>query len=116
MVSIEEALIGWLPEATGLPAYAEPPAERPAEFLTVERVGGPTSATLDMPSLAIQAWAATRARAEEIAADARLMVVGRAAEFIPGLASATATASYPFPDPDSRSARYQVSIDLVLTN
>lgn len=115
LFSIEEALISWLPDATGLPAYAEVPSQRPQEFLTVERVGGPTETGIDRPAVAIQVWAASRARAEEIALDCRQMMAERAAECIPQIRSVSCSATHPFPDPDSRAERYQLSLSLVTT-
>lgn len=53
---------------TTLKAYGRVPKPRPAEFVLVTRVGGTSSLVSDVPTLAVEAWAATAVRAARIAA------------------------------------------------
>lgn len=107
--SIEAALVAWLPDAVGVPSYAEVPDPRPDEFTTVERVGGTSSVGIDAPVVAVQAWAKSRARAEEIALDVRDMVLVRGPDLVPEIRGVTvAGGPYQFADPDSRQERYQI--------
>lgn len=111
--SIEAALVSWLPGVLGVPCYAEVPGERPEEFCTVERTGGSAGIGVDRPSVALQLWAPTKLRAQELALAARDAALYRAVE-IPQVRSCSVNSGpYSFPDPDSRSPRYQLYLDLV---
>lgn len=111
--SIEEALVGWLPDALGVPSYTEVPDPRPEEFSTVERTGGTATVGIDSPTVAVQLWAGSKARAEELALDCRDMLLERAAGLIPQVRGVSITGGpYPFPDEDSRTHRYQISVAL----
>ena len=110
--SIEAALIAWLTGQTGAPCYAEVPAERPDEFCTVERTGGPASIGIDNPSVAIQAWGPTKYRAQELAIKVRDAMLYRAVE-IPQVRGCTVNSGpYPFPDEDSGQHRYQLYVNM----
>lgn len=55
-----------------VPVGVRIPRPRPAEFVVLRRVGGPRrNALMDDARLDVQVWAASDARAEEIAAQAR---------------------------------------------
>ena len=107
------ALTSWLPEKVGVPCSTEVPDPRPAEFVTVERTGGPSSLGKDEPYLAVQAWAATDADAYALALAARDAVALMAWQEIPQVCSARVAGLYRFPDPESRQARYQLDAYLV---
>lgn len=111
--SIEDALVAFIPDAVGVTAYHRVPPVRPGEFATVERTGGRASAGIDRPTVAIQVWAASRERAEEVALDLRDMLVLRAGDLIPKVRSVQVTGPYDFPDPDTDQNRYQIAVDLV---
>lgn len=65
-MNVEAAIVAHLRE-NGFDAYADVPNPRPAEFVTVERTGGPSDAVrLDRPVVAVQAWAASRYEASEL--------------------------------------------------
>ena len=110
--SVEEALVGWLPTVVGAPCYAEVPADRPSEFVTVERTGGGSEIGIDRPSVAIQAWAPSRLEALRLALEVRDAMALRAVE-VDGIRSCSVNSGpYSFPDPDGRGARYQLYVDM----
>ena len=102
MFDIEAALVGWLAERTGVPAFGSVPEDKPPEFLTVERTGGATALGIDRPTVAVQAWAESPAAAMGLALKIRRLAVERKAD-----------ATYSFPDPKSRRARCQLVLDIV---
>ena len=65
-----EAVVGWL-AGLGYRASTIVPADAD-EFVTVERTGGGVSDYVDHPTFAVQAWAPTEERAEEMALAIRL--------------------------------------------
>lgn len=63
--SITEAFVSWL-ASMGYAASTYPPNDK-TEFVTVERTGGGTADKIDHPTIAVQTWAETEPRAEEMA-------------------------------------------------
>lgn len=110
-MDIEAEAIIWLNANFRVPAYSDVPEERPAEFLTVERTGGPSDqVSIDRPSVAVQCWAKTRADAAQLAND--LDAVMRDFAQHPGVSRVSRTALYNFPTAQNEP-RYQVTFDLV---
>ena len=105
-------LCKWLSARLGVPCSTSVPAQRPAEFVTVERTGGQTSLGRDDPNLAVQCWSGTEAGAYTLALAAREAVLSGWGG-LPMVCRATVGATHHFPDPDSRAERYQ--IDAYLT-
>jgi hypothetical protein len=109
MYSVTEKFVTWL-VANGYEASTWPKADAPAEFVTVERTGGGTSDLIDHPTVAIQTWAASETRAEEMAVEIRnkLMCESRPA----GVTKVNVNSGpYPFWDEDTRCPRYQTVYD-----
>lgn len=109
-MDVERVVAARLMEATGVRAVLEVPAERPDEFISVERTGGSGTQFTQDATLAIQSWAGTRRRAAEIAALVEGSVMALLDE--PNIFSAVADGSYRWPDPDSRQERYQTMIEV----
>lgn len=65
MYSITEQFVTWL-SSLGYQASTYPPADAPDEFVTVSREGGGVEDMVDHPLVAVQTWAKTEARAEEM--------------------------------------------------
>lgn len=110
MYSVTEQFIAWL-GALGYDAYANVPADPPTEFVTVERVGGYVEDMVDHASVAVQAWAATDERAEELANGIRneLLLEARPA----GVHHiAIDSGPYRFYDEETRCPRYQIALDV----
>lgn len=114
MINIEKVLIGWLNsvKVSGLTAYADIPPKRPARFITVERVGGPTGLVVDRPLVSVQVWDASRTEASDAAVavrDALLQFVADSRD-VGGLDVQSLINN---PDPDSGQARYQITVAFV---
>lgn len=94
----------------GLPAYGDVPANRPDEFITVERTGGAKGKILDAGTYAVQVWATTRSRAASLA-DKTAAYLNTEAPQRPEIAAVNVASAYNFPDPDSRTPRYQLTVN-----
>lgn len=111
-MNVEAALIQFLASELSVPVSAEVPADRPASFVTVERVGGPASEFVDRGSYAVQAWALSRFDASVLAGTIRNILPYFATEV--GVAHVGIDSMYPWPDPESRQSRYQVLVDVAV--
>jgi hypothetical protein len=111
--SVTEAIVAWLADA-GYEAHALPPAEAPDspdEFVTVERTGGYVENMVDHPVVAIQAWARTEARAEEMSNEIRNLAL--LSERPRGVHRIDVDSGpYPFYDEGTRCPRYQLVLDV----
>lgn len=108
MFSATESLISWL-TANGYAASSYPP-ESGSEFVTVERTGGGVADMVDHPTMAVQTWAATEVRAEEMAIAIRDAILTMAGP--DGFASLRVNSGpYPFWDEYTRMPRYQTVYD-----
>ena len=119
MYSITEEFATWL-EHLGYRAGTRPPKDAPDcpdEFVTIMRTGGAVRDMVDHPGIAIQTWAATAPRAEEMANNIRFELL--TGELPYGVHHAAINSGpYPFFDEDTRSPRYQLVLDITsqLTN
>ena len=107
MYSVTEAFVSWL-SGLGWDASTYPP-KTGTEFVTVERTGGGVDEFTDHPTMAIQAWAATEERAEEMATSIRDSAVwGNPV----GVVKIEVNAGpYPYWDEETRLPRYQLVLD-----
>lgn len=110
MYSVTEAFISWL-NNLGFDAHSYPPNDS-QEFVTVERTGGGVIDLVDRPSLAIQTWAKTETRAEDMVNAIRLALL--TSELPNGVHSVSInTGAYRFYDDETRLPRFQLYIDVV---
>lgn len=110
MVNIETTLIAYLREK-GFSAYANVPAKRPVEFVTVERTGGSHDAVaIDRPTVVIQSWSDSRLNASILAYNVNEAMLKCDAE---GVMRVSCNSMYNFPDTDSDTNRYQAVYDIV---
>lgn len=109
MYSVVSAFIYWLNDL-GFDAHSYPPKDS-TEFVTVERTGGGVSDLVDRPSLAIQTWAKTEARAEDMANAIRIALL---TDTLPNGVHSVAinTGAYRFYDDETRLPRFQLYIDV----
>ena len=110
LYSITEQFIKWL----GLQGYAAStyPPKTGNEFVTVERTGGAVTDMVDYPEIAIQAWAVSEARAEEIAIAIRdALLIGSLPYGVHSCAGESGP--YPFWDEDTTMPRYQLVLSCV---
>lgn len=106
MYSVTEQFVTWLRER-GYEASTYPRADAPDEFVTVERTGGGTADMVDHPTMAVQTWAPTATRAEEMARSIRdALLLGQRPAGVHNVA--VNSGPYPFWDEDTRCPRYQL--------
>ena len=114
-LNIEAALIGVVTSQVRVPAAVEVDNPRPAEFVQVTRVGGPSGMITDSPMVTFFAWGPDWASAQSLGALTRRRVhsvtrledhpVYRVRE-VGGLSRA--------PDPVDGSPRYQFTVEFKL--
>ena len=109
MYSATEEVIAWL-AGLGYRASTHPAKNPPSEFVTVERTGGTVDDMVDHPSIAIQTWAKSEPRAEEMAVAIRNEALTNS---LPrGFSKMDVNAGpYPFWDESTGLPRYQVLYD-----
>ena len=111
--SITEQVVSWL-SGLGYRAMTRPPADAPdcpSEFVTVERTGGYAADLVDHPTMAVQTWARTEERAEEMANAIRMECL--TGTLPRGVHRADVNSGpYAFWDEDTRSPRYQLVLDI----
>lgn len=96
----------------GVPSYLDVPPERPAEFCVVELTGmGGENAVMRTPSVDVDCWAQTRARAAEIA-DAVIDAVFSMPFDIENVFNVSITSCYNNPDTESDTPRYTVGVSI----
>ncbi len=106
MFSVEQSFVSWL-TAKGYAASTYPP-KTGSEFVTVERTGGGVQDLIDHPTVAIQTWAQTPTRAEEMALAIRNALFLSRPD---GVANIAVDGLYPFWDESTRLPRYQLVLD-----
>lgn len=103
--SITEEMVRWL-AGLGFAASTEPP-KTGNEFVTVERTGGAVTDMVDHPAVAVQCWARSAARAEEMANAVRIAAL--TGELPRGVRSMRVNSGpYPYFDESTRLPRYQI--------
>lgn len=107
MFSPTQSFIEWL-NAKGYDAYSYPPKDK-TEFFTVERTGGMVADMVDHPVFAIQAWAQTDTRAEELILTIRELLVTGDVPY--GFYRVEPENYYPWWDESTRLARYQLGLN-----
>ena len=109
MYSVTEEFVQWL-DGLGLRASTYPPADG-TEFATVERTGGGVTDKADHPLMAVQLWAETEPRAEQLATMVRnAALVGPWPEGV--TAMAVNAGPYRWYDESTRKPRYQLVLDV----
>ena len=108
MYSITKQFLTWL-TSQGYTVHTYPP-KTGNEFVTIERTGGYVENKIDHPEIAIQTWAQSEARAEEMALNIRnALLLGSLPD---GVYRVDVNAGpYPFYDEDTRLPRYQIVFD-----
>ena len=110
MYSVIQQFVTWLSD-NGYQASSYPP-KTGNEFVTVERTGGGVVDMVDRPSIAIQTWAKTETRAEEMANEIKeLLMLGTLPYGVHHVS--IDSGPYPFWDESTRLPRYQIALDCV---
>jgi len=107
--SITEEFIRWL-NALDFRASTYPPKSG-NEFVTVERTGGNVVDMVDHPVIAVQTWAATETRAEEMANTIRNTALLSTRPVGVNRIEVN-SGPYPFWDESTRLPRYQIVFDV----
>lgn len=94
----------------GVPVVADIPVTRPAEFVRVIRTGGPRETLRSEAALlAVEAWASTKARASQLAREARAVIFALDGQLFG--AREVAGPAY-LPDPSSAQIRYTMTVQV----
>ena len=110
-MNIELLLVRLLNDALDIPVSTDIPANRPDNFVVLERTGGRRRHGYDTPTVAIQVYGKDRVNASK-SAD----TVARALESLvshPTIGSVSITGPYNYPDLDAKHSRYQLTVNLV---
>jgi len=112
-MNIEAHVMQWLNNLDlSYSAYVDMPAEVPEEFVVVKRIGGRRdSVVIDRPRIALQLWAASNARAAEIAYQIDELVTQLAQDS--RISKVSRDVLYSYEAADSGHARYQIELDIV---
>ena len=108
MYSVTEQFVAWL-AAQGYRAATYPPADETV-FVTVERTGGGVEDMVDHPALAIQAWATTEPRAEEMCNEVRVALLTSALP-VGVMHVEIESGPYRFYDDETMAPRYQLTVN-----
>ena len=109
MYSVTEQFVAWL-DGLGYSASTYPPDDG-TEFVTVERTGGYVADMIDHPGIAVQTWAQTEPRAEEMANEIRLAALIGPLPY--GVTRIEVNSGpYRFYDESTRLPRFQVAFDV----
>lgn len=95
-------------DVTGFKTVLEVPEMRPAEFVSVERVGGPAGPFSESPRFAVQSWAKTRKRAAEMDKAVRNALFSLMT--LDCVFGVEVNSSNRWPDPQSGHERYQTVV------
>lgn len=116
MADVERTVVAHLnASGVGAPAFYSVPSERPEAFATVELTGGARrSVALEDARLAVQCWGPTRRAALELAEAAKAAVLAMPDE-LPDVFAASVDSEYRDRDPDSGMPRYNLTVELTVS-
>ena len=106
MFSATESLIAWLDDNNYRASTQVP--QGVTEFVTVERTSSYVENLVDHPTFAVQTWATTEARAEQMALEIRELLLTSPRPY--GFYAMSPQGVYPFWDEQTRCPRYQLVI------
>ena len=104
-LSIEAFLINFLNSRLEVAVSGDIPTPRPPRFVTLEQTGSRTENYIYHTTLAVQAWAKTRADAGELIEEVKA-AMAKAIEQ-PKVSSCKLETDYYFPELETKSPRYQ---------
>lgn len=104
-MNTEEFIIKYLSEKLDVPVSGEVPNPLIESFVTVEQTGSRTENHLYHPTLAIQSWAESRAKARAL--NEKVKNAMAAAIFCPEISRCALDTDYNFPDLELKHPRYQ---------
>lgn len=104
-MTIEEFIVDYLSGVLSDPVFGDVPSPVPQSFVTVEKTGGRRENKISSATIAVQAWAASRADAADLCAAVEAAMEAIVAE--PEISRCALDSSYNFPDLSRKKPRYQ---------
>lgn len=106
---------GYLADNIAAPVHKRVPNPRPAEFVTVERIGGTAALVVDSAQVMIHCWADTDADVADLAAEVRGVLGTMRGAVIDGtqvyrVDELSGPADVPDPDSDQPRMRWTVAV------
>lgn len=101
----EEFFVEFLSNALTVPVSGDVPSPKPERFVTLEQTGSRTENYIYHPTLAVQAWAETRADAGELIDAVKSAMAQAIVE--PRISSCDLETDYYFPELETKHPRYQ---------
>lgn len=113
-MNAETYLVRWLSaNLADTPVFLDVPADRPASFVSLERVGGHVTRYADTATIAVQCWALTRIEAGMLADRVALLLVDELPYAGPVARVEITGGPTDFPL-DERTPRYQLTFDMTI--
>ena len=104
-MNVEAYIIEYLSGALSVPVSGDVPSPVLPRFVTVEKTGGGRENKISSATVAVQAWAESRADAAELCAAVEASMEAIVAE--PEISRCALDSSYNFPDLSRKKPRYQ---------
>lgn len=104
-MTAEEFFIEYLSNALPVPVSGDVPNPKPERFVTLEQTGSRTENHIYHPTLAVQAWAETRAEAGELNELVKAAMLEAISQ--PRISNCQLDTDYYFPELEMQHPRYQ---------
>lgn len=104
-MTIEEFIVGYLSGVLSVPVSGDVPSPVLSSFVTVEKTGGRRENKISSATVAVQAWAESRADAADLCAEVEAAMEAIVEE--PEISHCSLDTSYNFPDLSRKKPRYQ---------
>lgn len=108
---IEETVLAFLENATGIQTFAERPKNPPAEYLLIERTGGGYENYINRATIAVQSYADSLYRAAQM--NLRVEKAMRSIDELMNVSKCLLNSSYNWTDTESKKYRYQAVFDII---
>jgi hypothetical protein len=111
-MTIEEFVVSYLNTMLpDVPASGDAPAEKPDEFITVEKTGERVKNYIPKATVVVESWAQSRTEARVLSGRVRNAMLGIMGEA--QVMSCQLNSEYNYPSEETKRARYQQSFDIV---
>lgn len=110
-MNIEEFIVDYLSGALSVPVSGDVPSPVLPRFVTVEKTGGGRENKIPSATIAVQAWAETRADAADLCSEVEAAMEAILAE--PEISRCALDSSYNFPDLERKKPRYQAVFSVI---
>ena len=110
-MTIEQIIVDHLSRMLSVPVSGETPANKPAEFVTVEKTGSSTQNRIKSATLAIQSWSTSQSSASALNETVKAAMDDAAA--LAAVSSARCETDYNFTDTSTKRHRYQAVYTVV---